>query len=135
MAEGLSETESEQKVKDEINSWEFIKDAGTEVHDFIDSVLRNKEFTPKLLTEAQMENIRGQVNQFVEYVKKDLNDDELTIYSEFAIKSKFLNADKETILGQEGITSINGRLDFVVVDKLGRIHIYDWKVSPRKPGT
>lgn len=38
-------------------------------------------------------------------------------------------------LPDENGNTVNGRLDMVVVDKNGNAHIYDFKVSPKKPGT
>ena len=38
-------------------------------------------------------------------------------------------------LPDEQGNTVNGRLDMVVVDAQGAAHIYDFKVSPKEPGT
>jgi hypothetical protein len=54
-------------------------------------------------------------------------------YTEFAFKTKSLDPATQLKLGS-AITSINGRADLLVVDELGRVHIFDFKVSRKSVG-
>lgn len=58
-------------------------------------------------------------------------------YPELAIKSKNLTPDILTELGINGLNSINGIIDLLVIDANGKGHLYDYKVSRKsinKPG-
>ena len=52
-----------------------------------------------------------------------------TFYPELAIKSKNLSSEVQTILEGAHLDSFNGIIDLLVIDKFGKGHIYDYKVS------
>jgi hypothetical protein len=53
--------------------------------------------------------------------------------TEFAIKSKELDPELQAIMGDR-YTSINGKIDLLVIDDYGQAHIYDFKVSRKGIG-
>jgi hypothetical protein len=55
-----------------------------------------------------------------------------TIMSEVPIVSKTINEVYSH--GDTGIDSINGVIDLLVIDELGKVHIYDFKASKKSVG-
>lgn len=135
---GLSDEESltkaQQVVKAVMDTWPDLTEIGTEVHNVIDETFKEKPHKkPSKLSESQVHDIEVQTRVFMDSLRNK-HGKNCEFYTEFAIKSKELNSNLQTILEKQGINSLNGRIDLLVIDDWGRAHVYDFKVSRKLPG-
>lgn len=130
-----SQEEAEKLFELEKQSWEFYKSVGEEVHDIFQSIIQGKpEKTRKYLSDTVANNIRKQAKDFINSIYSKFGKN-TKIYSEFNILSKELDPDIQTMLKVANhVDAISGRIDMLVVDEKGKVHIYDFKVSRKDPG-
>lgn len=127
---GISEIEAKRLIKSiEENLWKEYGLIGTDVHKVYECVLSNTEI-PKLehLSKDQLDIVVQQANDFKDWLHKQHGEDTIFL-TEFAVKSKKLDPDLQTLLEEKGIDSLNGKVDLVVIDNAGQVHIYDYKVT------
>lgn len=108
-------------------SWPELTKLGTNVHSIFEDIFNDKIPTNKGLPDNVFSDLVLQIKEF----KKDLESKYpgCTFYPELAIKSKNLSEDVKAILNGAGLDSFNGVIDLLVIDKYGKGHIYDYKVS------
>lgn len=130
-----SRTDAEALFEKEKQSWELYRLAGEEIHDIFHSVITGEAEHPrKILSDELADNIRKQVVNFINSIYNKYGKN-AKIFSEFSILSKELDPDVQTMLEYgEGVDAFSGRIDMLVVDEKGRVHVYDFKVSRKDPG-
>lgn len=126
---------AEKLIEMEENSWEKLTATGTEVHAVFEAIFKGEEPKKGELPEDIFNSLVNQITNF----KKSLESKYpgCKFYPELAIKSKNLAPDILTELGINGLDSINGIIDLLVIDANGKGHLYDYKVSRKsinKPG-
>ena len=137
---GLTDSEINQIIKDTKESWKVLTNLGINIHSIFESILKgtNPDLSEinKLITDDELRNrvintITTGCQDLLEeiYNKHGRN---CKIYSELPIVSKTIN--EIYTKGVDGITSINGVIDMLVIDENGNAHIYDFKVSRRSIG-
>lgn len=132
----FSKEEAEKLYEKEKTSWELYRLAGEEIHDIFNSVITGKtEKTRTIITDdAIINKIRKQATDFINNIYSKYGKD-AKILSELSIMSKELDPDIKTMLQNgEDVDAISGRIDILVIDKYGRSHLYDLKVSRKDPG-
>ncbi len=85
------------------------------------------------ITDAQIAEVKAYAERLMSDLKKK-HGATCEFYTEFAFKSKYLTEEMKAELGIDGYDSINGKADLIVVDELGKVHIYDFKVSRKDVG-
>lgn len=131
-----SREEAEQLFEKEKSSWDFYRKAGEEIHDIFQSVIQNKqENKHEIITdEALLNNIRKQAVDFLNDIHNKYGKN-AQVYSEFSIISKELDPDVQTMLEKGAkVDAFSGRIDMLVVDEKGKVHVYDFKVSRKDVG-
>lgn len=132
---GFSKSEAENMLKNLVDSWEDLTDIGTEIHAILEDTIKgtNVAKTPILEKSGLVDSVKKSANELIEKIKlKHGSDAELI--SELGIISKRLNSNLEELLKVDGKTSINGKIDLLVIDRDGVSHIYDFKVSRKEVG-
>lgn len=133
--EGKTQEEAEELVKKEMSSWPKMSEMGTEVHSLFEWVFNGEdgeqpktEYLSK--TNGLVESTLKQIRDF----KKFLQDkyDGCNFYTELALKSDDLDPGMKALMQRKGYDSINGKIDLLVVDKFGKGHLFDFKVSRKK---
>jgi len=84
----------------------------------------------KYLSEELTETTLKQIRDFKKSLQKQYQDCEF--YTELPIKTSDLDPLMKAKLEQAGYDSINGKIDLLVIDKFGKGHLYDFKVSRKK---
>ena len=129
--------ETEEAIrKQEEELWPTLTQYGTDIHEVIDATFKGIEYvrtTDTKITDEQIAEIKAYAEKLMKDLKKR-HGATAEFYTEFAFKSKYLTKEMETELGVSGYTSINGKADLLVVDELGKVHIYDFKVSRKDVG-
>lgn len=129
------ETEALIKQQEDV-LWPSLTQYGTDIHNVIDATFKGIDYTKTSETKISDEQI-AQVKKYAVDLMADLkarHGATAEFYTEFAFKSKFLTEEMAAILGPMGYDSINGKADLLVVDELGKVHIYDFKVSRKDVG-
>lgn len=127
--EGKTKSEIDKFIKSMKDTWIQLTDYGTEIHNLFESIINNKEFTSKYLTEKQ---VRQLTNEFSDWINE--------LKQKYGKTAKFLTevpiiSDKiNEVYKKAGIDSINGRIDLLVIDENGAAHIFDFKVSRKEIG-
>lgn len=138
--QGLSESEAKAKAiestEKEEAAWELFSETGTEIHKIYEMAFKGEpyNYTPGgKLTEKQFNSIKEQASN----LKQSLlirHGNTAKFYTEFGIISKELSSDIKDQFSAAGLTSINGKIDLLVIDQYGKAHIYDFKVSRHAVG-
>jgi len=115
--------------------WPELTDFGTDIHKIYECVFSDKEI-PKLkyLSSEQIQNITVQAQALKSTFKAKYGEN-AKFLTEFAIKSKELAPEIQVLLEKAGINSLNGKVDLIIVDQSGDIHLFDYKVSKKNFGT
>ena len=108
-------------------SWPKLTELGTEVHSIMEKVFKGETPVNKTLPDNVFNSVVEQATKFKKHLMTLYP--ECTFYPELAIKSKNLSSIAQTILEGAHLDSFNGIIDLLVVDKFGKGHIYDYKVS------
>ena len=116
--------------------WPSLTQYGTDIHNVIDATFKGLEYNRTGETKISDDQIE-QVKKYAKSLMSDLRKKhgaKCEFYTEFAFKSKYLHESIKPILEANGYDSINGKADLLVVDELGNVHIYDFKVSRKDVG-
>lgn len=133
--QGLTLEEALLKIKEQEESWPILTEYGTEVHNIIDCTFKGIEWKKPAnckLTDSQISEIKSKTQELIENLKTK-HGANAKFFTEFALKSKELSDEIKSYLGDK-YDSINGKIDLLVVDDFGDVHIYDFKVSRKKVG-
>ena len=107
---------------------------GDDVHAVLESVFKDEEFNKSTkLTINQINQIKTWGKQLKSKFQEKYGKN-AKFYTEFTFKSKDLHPIIKATLESQGLNSINGRADLIVLDEAGRIHIFDFKVSRKSVG-
>lgn len=130
-----SQTEAEEMFETEKQSWEFYRKAGEEVHDIFQSVISNTQEKPRtILSDTLASQVRKQAIDFINSIHSKYGKN-AKILSEFSIMSKELDPDVQTMLEHGAkVDAFSGRIDMLVIDEKGNVHVYDFKISRKDPG-
>ena len=130
-----SKTEAEEMFETEKQSWEFYRKAGEEVHGIFQSVISNIQEKPRtILSDTLASQVRKQAIDFINSIHSKYGKN-AKILSEFSIMSKELDPDVQTMLEHGAkVDAFSGRIDMLVIDEKGNVHIYDFKISRKDPG-
>lgn len=138
--EGLTDSEINNIITETKDSWKVLTELGVNVHSIFESILKGTE--PNLSEIEKLipnENIRNRIVNTLRIQCQDLLEEiyskhgrNCKIYSELPIVSKTIH--EVYTKGNDGIMSINGIIDMLVIDENGKAHIYDFKVSRRSVG-
>lgn len=116
-------------------SWEVITDIGTDSHKIPEDIIKGTESILNTLSKyAEPKIIKGlqtDFNKLFTEIRKR-HGENCKIMSEVPIVSKTIH--EAYTKGDGGITSINGVIDLLVIDELGKVHIYDFKASEKSVG-
>ena len=126
--------------------WNKQTEAGTVIHAILESIVnpdKTISFTDtqyllfgKTIEDGKdrVETLKSELESVIEQIKA--KHPECSILTEVPIISKQLAACFEKTTNSKGelLTSINGRIDLLVIDKNGIAHIYDYKVSNKEVG-
>lgn len=135
MDSGMAIAAALQLIQEQEESWPELTEYGTEVHNIIDHTFKGTEWkkpTNCKLTDTQIADVKHKTQQLIELLKKK-HGANAEFRTEFAIKSKELDPELQAIVGDK-YTSINGKIDLLVIDDYGQAHIYDFKVSRKGVG-
>lgn len=126
-----TEAEAQKMTQDTLNSYEQQTQYGTDVHDYMESIIKgvSKEFK---LDGGQF---RGKAERFIRETidKHTINGKKPEVFSEYAIQSKELDRELIKATGDK-FKTLHGRMDLLIIDSAGKAHIYDFKVSKREVG-
>ena len=133
---GASPETEEMIRKQEEELWPTLTQYGTDIHEVIDATFKGVDYVrtdDTKITDDQIAEVKAYAKRLMEDLKKK-HGATSEFYTEFAFKSKYLTEAMKAELGIDGYTSINGKADLIVVDELGKVHIYDFKVSRKDVG-
>lgn len=138
LADGVEESKAKELIVQMEKTWPTLSDIGTEVHKVFEQVFNNEIVTRNPNSkigkdEALFNRIVNSVRDF----KQSLIDkyEGAKFYTEFGIMTKDVTPEIKTWLNDHGgLDSINGKIDLLVVDKYGNVHVYDFKVSRKSVG-
>ena len=128
------------------SDWDKQTEAGTVIHAILESIVnpdKTVSFTDtqyllfgKTIEDGKdrVETLKSELESVIEQIKA--KHPECSILTEVPIISKQLAACFEKTTNSKGelLTSVNGRIDLLVIDKNGVAHIYDYKVSNKEVG-
>lgn len=122
--------------------WPELTQYGEKIHKIIEDTINGIDTTldeinklgteSNKLTETHLKQIKNWTKNLLDEFRQTYGAT-AKFYTEFAFKTKSLDPATQLKLGS-AITSINGRADLLVVDELGRVHIFDFKVSRKSVG-
>ena len=128
--EGMTSNEADKYLEDLQNSWTQLTDYGTEVHKLFESVINpDIVYSPKLLSEDQVTLLRNQLQDFIEDTKEKYGRD-----CKFITEVPIVSENIAEPYQRAGLNSINGRIDLLIIDKNGNVHVRDFKVSRKAVG-
>ncbi len=127
-----SDEVAKQIISDTEASWKVMTDYGSEIHRIIEFAIKGEEVKDSTLSPELFKVVNKQVNDFV-FKLKQIHGKKAEFYPEFSFKSKVINDDLKTIFNDD-ITSVNGRIDLLVLDENGQVHLYDFKTSTKEIG-
>lgn len=130
---GISVEDAEALVNKEMQSWPKMSEMGTEVHALFEWVFNGEKDElpkPKYLSEDLVDSTLNQIRNFKKSIEAQYKN--CIFYTELPIKSSDLEPTMKALLENAGYSSINGKIDLLVVDEFGKGHIYDFKVSRKK---
>lgn len=118
--------------------WDEFTPTGIEIHKIYELVFNGESCTydpnfNKKLDSRLFEDVKRQALEF----KQDLmskHGTDAKFFTEFGIISKDLTPEIKEQLGASHLNSINGKIDLLVIDRFGKAHIYDFKVSRHEVG-
>jgi hypothetical protein len=128
-AEGMTKPQIDSYLEKLQKSWAQLTDYGTEIHSLFESIINNTTFKPTNLSEEQVLRLTEEFKSFIEDIKSKYGKN-AKILTEVPIISDKIHEAYQS----EGIKSINGRIDMLVIDQRGFAHIYDFKVSRKEVG-
>ena len=128
-AEGMTKSQIDSYLEKLQKSWTQLTDYGTEIHSLFESIINNTTFKPTNLSEEQVLRLTEEFKSFIEDIKSKYGKN-AKILTEVPIISDKIHEAYQS----EGIKSINGRIDMLVIDQRGFAHIYDFKVSRKEVG-
>lgn len=130
VASGLSKSEVDKNLENMQKSWKQLTDYGKEIHSLFESLIDDsKPFTPENLSEEQVESLTDEFTAWIDELK-ERHGKHAKFFTELPIVSDKI----EETYAKAGITSINGRIDLLVIDEKGYANIYDFKVSKKPVG-
>ena len=134
-SEGKTDVEIQYIIESTKRSWKLITDIGIDIHTIPESEIsgteKSLETLSQYLSDRGITILENSFEDFFEMVREK-HGKNCTIMSEVPIVSKIINEVYSH--GDTGIDSINGVIDLLVIDELGKVHIYDFKVSKKSVG-
>ena len=137
-ADGLSESEIQERIRKTSEIlWKQLSGFGDDIHEFIECLeSEDKDWQPKskineqsAYSESVINGLKRSASNFLDSVRRAHGEDCKILY-EVPIMSDHLSEIHQAA----GLKGINGRIDMLVVDKNGRVFIYDFKVSRKRVG-
>ena len=129
----LTEKEAMDLIKAEIASWPILTKTGTAIHKVIENTFNGVPTTSSSLSDAHVRNIQNWTNALKDWIYETYGKT-AQIYTEFAFKVDDIRQPLKDILARNGIDSIVGKIDLLVIDEFGKAHIFDFKVSRKSLG-
>lgn len=136
ISSGKTEAEANEIIQKTEQTWPQLSEIGTEVHKIFEQVFNGEVPIHQESTNLSNTVFDSVVNQ-AKKLKSDILDiyPDAEIYTELGILTKDLNPEiKATLEARGGYDSINGKIDLLVIDKQGKAHLYDFKVSRKEVG-
>ena len=136
MSDEQAYSEAYTLVEKEKAAWKQYSKTGEEIHKIYEMVFKDESYsrpTDSLLSQDIFDEVVAQARS----LKRDLiekHGKNAKFYTEFGIISKELSKDASDQLKNANLTSINGKIDLLVIDQNGKAHIYDFKVSRKAMG-
>ncbi|MBQ0113468.1 MAG: hypothetical protein KBT03_10085 [Bacteroidales bacterium] len=129
-AQGMTDEKAYRLIENERKTWKQLTDMGTEVHALFESILDpSKTFKAKFMSQEQQDILTTHFNDWITSLKVKYGPN-----AKFLTEVPIISKAMDTIYAQDGITSVNGRIDLLVIDESGKAHIFDFKVSRKAIG-
>lgn len=127
---GLSASEADTYLADLQKSWTKLTDYGSEVHQLFESILNPEvTFKQKALSDNQVTLLKNQFKNLIEDLKNQYGHN-----AQFFTEVPIVSSNIHEAYKKAGIDSINGRIDLLIIDENGNVHIRDFKVSKTSVG-
>ena len=128
---GLDDNAIDSIIKNIENTWTELKNYGDIVHEIYESVFKGESVKAYSIPKGIYDSIVEQAKQFKSSLisKYGGSEGKVKFYPELTIASKELDPDLKELLNTEGIHSIGGIIDLLVIDSKGKPHIFDYKTS------
>lgn len=144
---GYSQITKDNLMKERINSNRKLTTYGTEIHGVMEEAMRalirgEKPAVKRTqnLSEEQVQKLNTETENLFKYLNKQYPDCDIMV--EVPIISQSISQDMKDVIKafapgkglNKDIDSINGRIDLLVIDKEGKAHIFDYKISWKEVG-
>ena len=136
MSEADAKAEAIRLVKIEEDGWDRYSITGEEIHKIYETVFNEEAHSwsdKQYLTKDQFDDVKQQAVNFKNALRQK-HGKNAKFYTEFGVISKELSPEIQEQLRSADINSINGKIDLLVLDQFGKVHIYDFKVSRKEVG-
>lgn len=126
---------SSEVIANTETSWATQADYGTEVHALFESMINNTDFQRIEMPETVELVMRKQFTDLINTLRNK-HGENAKFMVEVPIVSKNINDAYTKVQLSDGsnLTSINGRIDLLIIDESGTAHIYDIKTSTKDVG-